>query len=269
MSASPDRTASHRTNPHRTASHGTRTALVTGANKGIGRAIAEGLAERGMTVLIGARDPGLGEKAAASLREAGHDARAVALDVTDPAAVEAAARAIAASPGRLDVLVNNAGISGGALHLPDEADMDAVRRVFDTNLFGVMRVTNAMLPLLRRAPAARIVNISSGTSSMAAMTDPGHYFWDVPGSAAYPASKAALNMLTIQYAKRLRPEGILVNAAAPGACATDFAADFTRTSGRTITRTAVQGAAVAIRLATLDVDGPTGGFFDDDGPVPW
>ncbi|WP_141575313.1 SDR family NAD(P)-dependent oxidoreductase [Actinomadura sp. WMMA1423] len=247
----------------------TKTALVTGANKGIGHAVAEGLAARGMTVLIGSRDPDPGEKAAASLREAGHDARAVALDVTDPAAVEAAARAIAASPGRLDVLVNNAGISGGALHLPDEADMDVVRRVFDTNLFGVIRVTNAMLPLLRRAPAARIVNVSSGTASMAAMTDPGHYFWEVPSSAAYPASKAALNMLTIQYAKRLRDTGILVNAAAPGACATDFTAEFTRATGRTTTRTAAQGAAIAIRLATLEGDGPTGGFFDDDGPVPW
>ncbi|WP_433461309.1 SDR family oxidoreductase [Spirillospora sp. CA-128828] len=247
----------------------TTTALVTGANKGIGYAVAAGLAARGMTVLIGARDAGLGEKAAASLRDAGHDARAVPLDVTDPAAVRDAARHVAAATGRLDVLVNNAGISGGAGHLPDEADMDVVHRVFDTNLYGVIRVTNAMLPLLRRAPAGRIVNVSSGTSSMAAMTDPGHYFWDTPASAAYPASKAALNMLTIQYAKRLRDTGILVNAAAPGACATDFVLDFTRLTGRTIERTAEQGAAVAIRLATLGEDGPTGGFFDDDGPVPW
>ncbi|MEU8120639.1 SDR family NAD(P)-dependent oxidoreductase [Spirillospora sp. NPDC049024] len=252
-----------------TPEHTTETALVTGANKGIGYAVAEGLAARGMTVLIGSRDPERGEKAAASLREAGHDARAVVLDVTDQATVEAAARAIAASPGRLDVLVNNAGISGGALHFPDEADLEVVRRVFDTNLFGVIRVTNAMLPLLRLAPAARIVNISSGTSSMAAMTDPDHYFWDMPGSAAYPASKAALNMLTIQYAKRLRGSRILVNAAAPGACATDFTVEFTRATGRTTTRTAAQGAAVAIKLATLDGDGPTGGFFDDDGPVAW
>ncbi|TDD76741.1 SDR family oxidoreductase [Actinomadura darangshiensis] len=247
----------------------TTTALVTGANKGIGYAVAEGLAEQGMTVLIGARDPGLGEKAAAALRDAGHDARAVVIDVTDPATVEAAARAIGASPGRLDVLVNNAGISGGALHFPDEADMDVVQRVFDTNLFGVMRVTNAMLPLLRESPAGRIVNMSSGTSSMAAMTDPAHYFWNTEASAAYPASKAALNMLTIQYAKRLRDTPILVNAAAPGACATDFTLDFTRATGRKTDRTAGQGAAIAVRLATLDPGGPTGGFFHDDGPVPW
>ncbi|NKZ08886.1 SDR family oxidoreductase [Actinomadura latina] len=247
----------------------TVTALVTGANKGIGYAIAQGLAGRGMTVLLGARDPALGEKAAASLRDAGHDVRAVALDVTDAASVEAAAGQVTARTGRLDVLVNNAGISGGARHLPDEADLDVVRQVFDTNLFGVIRVTNAMLPLLRRAPAGRIVNISSGTSSMAAMTDPGHYFWDTAAAAAYPASKAALNMLTIQYAKRLRDTGILVNAAAPGGCATDFTAEFARLSGRVVERTAEQGAAIAIRLATLDGGGPTGGFFDDDGPVPW
>ncbi|QKW36372.1 SDR family oxidoreductase [Actinomadura sp. NAK00032] len=247
----------------------TKTALVTGANKGIGNAIARGLAERGMTVLLGARDPGLGEKAAAELRGAGHDARAVALDVTDDASVRAAAAAVAAATGRLDVLVNNAGISGGARHLPDEADLDVVRRVFDTNLFGVIRVTNAMLPLLRRAPAGRIVNVSSGTASMAAMTDPGHYFRDTPASAAYPASKAALNMLTIQYAKRLRGTPILVNAAAPGACATDFTAEFVRAHGRVVERTAEQGAAIAVRLAVLEDGGPTGGFFHDDGPVPW
>jgi NAD(P)-dependent dehydrogenase (short-subunit alcohol dehydrogenase family) len=247
----------------------TTTALVTGANKGIGYAIAQGLAGRGLAVLIGARDPGLGEKAAASLREAGHDARAVTLDVTDAASAAAAAEQVAAAAGRLDVLVNNAGISGGPVNPPDTADLDVVRRVFDTNLFGVIRVTNAMLPLLRRAPAGRIVNISSGTSSMTAMTDPGHYFWNSAASAAYPASKAALNMLTIQYAKQLRDTPILVNAAAPGACATDFTAEFTRVTGRTTDRTAEQGAAIAVRLATLEEGGPTGGFFDDDGPVPW
>jgi NAD(P)-dependent dehydrogenase (short-subunit alcohol dehydrogenase family) len=247
----------------------TTTALVTGANKGIGYAIAEGLAGRGMTVLIGARDPGLGDKAAAALRDAGHDARAVVLDVTDPASVAAAAGRIAAATGRLDVLVNNAGISGGAGHLPGEADLDAVHRVFDTNVYGVIRVTDALLPLLRESASGRIVNISSGTASMADMTDPGHYFWNTMASVAYPASKAALNMLTVQYAKQLRDTPILVNAAAPGACATDFTVDFTRLTGRTTDRTAEQGAAVAIRLATLDEGGPTGGFFHDDGPVPW
>jgi NAD(P)-dependent dehydrogenase (short-subunit alcohol dehydrogenase family) len=245
-----------------------KVALVTGANKGIGHAIAEGLAARGMTVLLAARNPGLGEKAAAVLRDAGHDVRFVRLDVTDDASVRAAAETVTASPGRLDVLVNNAGISGGPGDRPAEADLDHVRRVFDTNVFGVMRVTNALLPLLRRAPAARIVNVSSGTGSLTHMTDPDHYFWNLGAVASYPQSKAALNMLTVQYAKQLRDTGILVNAVAPGPCATDFALEHIR-AGRTITRTAEEGAAIAIRMATLPGDGPTGGFFDDDGPVPW
>ncbi|KAB2362913.1 SDR family oxidoreductase [Actinomadura montaniterrae] len=245
-----------------------KVALVTGANKGIGRAIAEGLAARGMTVLLAARDPDLGGKAAADLRDAGYDVRFVLLDVTDDASVRAAADTVAASPGRLDVLVNNAGISGGVRDLPSEADLDRTRQVFETNLFGVMRVTNALLPLLRRSPAARIVNVSSGTGSLAHMTDPDHYFWNLGAVASYPQSKAALNMLTVQYAKELRDTGVLVNAVAPGACATDFATEHIR-AGRTITRTAEQGAAIAIRMATLPDGGPTGGFFDDDGPVPW
>jgi NAD(P)-dependent dehydrogenase (short-subunit alcohol dehydrogenase family) len=245
-----------------------KIALVTGANKGIGRAVAEGLAARGMTVLLAARNPDLGEKAAAELRDAGHDVRFVRLDVTDDASVRAAAAAVTASPGRLDVLVNNAGISEGPNDPPSEADLDHVRRVFDTNLFGVMRVTNALLPLLRRSPAARIVNVSSGTGSLTHMTDPDHYFWNLGAVASYPQSKSALNMLTVQYAKELRDTGILVNAVAPGACATDFALEHIR-AGRTITRTAEQGAAIAIRMATLPDGGPTGGFFDDDGPVPW
>ncbi|ETK33689.1 hypothetical protein MPTA5024_23350 [Microbispora sp. ATCC PTA-5024] len=137
--------------------------------------------------------------------------------------------------------------------------------VFETNVFGVIRVTDAMLPLLRRSAAGRVVNVSSGTGSMGWMTDPGHYFQERPASVAYPPSKSALNALTIQYAKELRRHGILVNAAAPGPCDTDFARDM----GLRLPRTAAQGAAVAVRLATLGPDGPTGGFFDDDGPVPW
>ncbi len=221
-----------------------------------------------MTVLIGARDPGLGEKAAASLRDVGHDARAVTLDVTDPASVTAAAQQVTEQTGRLDVLVNNAGISGGPVNPPDEADLDVVRRVFDTNLFGVIRVTNAMLPLLRQAPGADRQHLQrhllDGRDDRSRPL-----LWNTAASAAYPASKAALNMLTIQYAKQLRDTPILVNAAAPGACATDFTAEFTRVTGRTTDRTAEQGAAIAIRLATLDESSPTGGFFDDDGPVPW
>lgn len=240
-------------------------ALVTGANKGIGFRIAERLAGHGMTVLVGARDLRRGADAAVSLRGAGHDARPVALDVTDAASVRAAARHVADTCGRLDVLVNNAGIHGGADLPPGGADLDAVHRVFDTNVYGVIRVTDAMLPLLEKSPAGRIVNVSSGVGSLGDMTDPAHYMSAMPPHAAYPVSKAALNMLTVQYAKLLRPAGILVNAAVPGACATDFTAGL----GLPITRTAAEGAAIAVRLATLDGDGPTGGLFDDAGAVRW
>ncbi|MQA78946.1 MAG: SDR family NAD(P)-dependent oxidoreductase [Streptosporangiales bacterium] len=243
-----------------------RTALVTGANKGIGHEIARRLATLGMTVFLGSRDPVRGAEAAAALRAAGHDVRPVTLDVTDRAIVDAAAAHLAGTVDRLDVLVNNAGVAGGSGALaPSTAVPDEVVDVFATNVFGVLAVTNAMLPLLRRSAAARIVNVSSDVGSIGQMTDPDHYLSRMPASAGYAVSKTALNALTVQYAKDLRAEGILVNAAAPGACLTDF----TRHLGLPLTRTAADGAAIAVRLATLGADGTTGGFFDDDGPVPW
>jgi NAD(P)-dependent dehydrogenase (short-subunit alcohol dehydrogenase family) len=240
-------------------------ALVTGANKGIGFEIARQLASAGMTVLLAARDLQRRDQAAAALRSEGLDVRPVTLDVTGPASVQAAAQQVGADFGRLDVLVNNAGIAGSGAGRPGTADLDAVRAVFETNVFGVMRVTNAMLPWLKRSAAGRIVNVSSGVGSMGYMTNPDHYMSRLRAVAAYPASKAALNALTVQYAKELRPLGILVNATAPGACATDF----TKNLGMAISRTAADGAAIAVKLATLGPDGPAGGFFDDDGPVPW
>lgn len=241
-------------------------ALVTGANKGIGRAIAERLAGLGMTVLLGARDASRGQHAAAALRAAGGDAHPIVLDVTDPAAVQMAAAWIMRRFGRLDVLINNAGIPGGhGGQTPGAVDLEAVRAVFETNVFGVIMVTDAMLALLRQSPAARIVNVSSGTGSLQHMTDPAHHMSKLPARAAYPVSKTALNSLTIQYAKALAADHILVNAVAPGACATDF----TKALPYPVTRTAAQGAEIAVRLATTGPDGPTGGFFDDDGPVPW
>jgi len=240
-------------------------ALVTGSNKGIGLEIVRQLAGRGMTVFLAARDPGRRDRAVATLLSEGLDVRPVTLDVTGPATIQAAAAHVGAEFGRLDVLVNNAGVSGTGTGSPSSADLDSVQAVFDTNVFGVLRVTNAMLPLLRRSAAARIVNVSSGVGSMTYMTDPDHYMSRLPAVAAYPASKAALNALTVQYAKELRADGIPVNAVAPGACATDF----TRNLGMTITRTAADGAAIAVKLATAGPDGPTGGFFDDAGAVPW
>ncbi len=239
-----------------------RIALVTGANKGIGRSVAEGLAESGITVLVGARDPERGAAAAAKIE----GASAIRLDVTDPAGVAAAAEAIGARFGRLDILVNNAGIGGDrTAQAPGTARLDGIREVFETNLFGVVTVTEAMLPLLRRSAGARIVNVSSGTSSMAWMTDSTHYLSRMPASLGYPVSKAALNMLTVQYAKALAGDGILVNAIAPGACDTDFAKGLPFQ----LSRTAAEGAAVVVRLALLGRECPSGGFFDDGGKVPW
>ncbi|MDT0412941.1 MULTISPECIES: SDR family oxidoreductase [unclassified Streptomyces] len=238
-------------------SESTKTALVTGANKGIGLAIARGLADLGFTVAVGARDEARGAAAAESLRAEGARAFAVALDVTSEESVAAAARTVAEEAGRLDVLVNNAGISGSTedgAQDPTTLDLDVVRTVLDTNVFGVVRVTNALLPLLRRAPSPRIVNVSSTMGSLSLRTG--------PVLAAYAPSKTMLNALTTQYARRLADTPVLVNACCPGWVATDF-------TGHEPDRTPQEGAAIALRLATLPDDGPRGGFFDDGGVVPW
>lgn len=240
-------------------------ALVTGGNRGIGFAIATELGRLGMTVAVGSRDLGQGEEAAAGLRAKGIDAHAVRLDVTDPGHPAAVAVWIEAAYGHLDVLVNNAGISGPReSQIPGSTSLDTLRAVFATNVFGAVAVTEAVLPLLRRSRRGRIVNISSGLGSMARMTDPRDYFAGLPAYLGYPPSKSALNHVTVQYAKHLAADGILVNAADPGACATDFTAGLPG-----VTRTAVDGARVAVRLATLEDGGPSGGYFNDAGRVPW
>lgn len=235
----------------------TKIALVTGANKGIGYQIAAQLAGLGMTVLLAARDRVRREEAAARL-----GVHPIALDVTDPATIAAAAAEVERRFGRLDVLVNNAAITGPWEQAPSTVDLDVVRAVFETNVFGVMAVTNALLPLLAKSPAARVVNVSSGVGSVTLLTDPAHGLTDLPAAAAYPTSKAALNAVTAQYARELAPRGILVNAVDPGYCATDL-------NGHRGHRTPAQGAAVAVRLAALGPDGPTGGFHGEDGPLPW
>ncbi|MCK2220927.1 SDR family oxidoreductase [Actinomadura sp. ATCC 31491] len=237
------------------------TALVTGANKGIGYEVAARLAELGMTVLLGSRDRERGERAAEKLRAAGGDVRCVVLDVTDPGSIERVAAALT----RLDVLVNNAGVAGPIGLEPSRTPARALREVLETNVVGVLMVTNAMLPLLRRSPAPRIVNVSSGVGSLAHHTDPGHYMAALAPSATYPVSKTALNQLTVQYAKELRGSGVLVNAVAPGPCATDLTKDLPFP----VTRTAAEGAEIVVRMATLPPDGPTGGFYAESGPMPW
>ena len=235
-------------------------ALVTGANKGIGYEIAVGLAALGWRVGVGARDEQRREAAVAKLRAAGADVFGVPLDVTDDASVTAAAALIEELGGRLDVLVNNAGITGGAPQTPTTVDPATVLAAVETNVIGVIRVTNAMLPLLRRSASPRIVNMSSSVGSLTLQTTPGAEIG--PISAAYSPSKSFLNAVTVQYAKELQDTNILINAACPGYTATDLNAFHG-------VRTPEQGAAIAVRLATLPDDGPTGGFFDDAGVVPW
>lgn len=234
-------------------------ALVTGANKGIGYETAAGLGRRGWSVGVGARDEQRREGAVAALRAEGIDAFAVPLDVTDDDSVAAAA-ALLRERGRLDALVNNAAITGGPLKPPTETVLATVRTVLDTNVLGVVRVTNAMLPLLRLSRAARIVNMSSSVGSLTLQSNPEVDLGVM--DIAYGASKTLLNAVTVQYAKELRDAGILVNAACPGYVSTEL-------NGFSGFRTPTQGAAIAIHLATLDSEGPSGGLFNDDGAVPW
>ena len=240
----------------------TRTALVTGANKGIGFEIAAGLGALGYAVGVGARDEARRDEAVARLRDAGADAFGVPLDVTDDRSVTAAAALLEERVGHLDALVNNAGITGGAAQQPTTADLDVIRTVVETNVLGVIRVTNAMLPLLRRSPAPRIVNVSSGVGSLTRQSGPGGATTTGPIAVAYAPSKTFLNAVMLQYVKELADTDILINAACPGFVATDL-------NGFRGVRTPQEGAATAIRLATLPDGGPTGGFFEDAGVVPW
>lgn len=242
-------------------------ALVTGGNKGIGREIAAQLAQLGHTVIIGARSLERGEQAAAELRAAGGPSTAitaVALDVTDPTSVAAAAYKVTADHGYVDALINNAGISHQpgadfAGQLPRTADVDHVRYVFETNVFGVITVTSAFLPLLRRSDSPRIVNVSSSAGSLAAISDFGN---TDPIALGYVPSKTALTAVTMMYARDLASEHILVNAVCPGFVATDL-------NGHRGLLTPAEGARSAVAMATIPADGPTGTFTDVDGPVAW
>ena len=238
-----------------------KIALVTGANKGIGLEIARQLGQAGFTVFLGARNAALGEAAAAKLRANSLDVRCVELDLGNASTIAAAAKTIEALGGRLDVLVNNAGIADGADGPPSTANIDAVRRVMETNFVGTLAVTQAMLPLLKTAPAARIVNLSSGLGSLQWNSDPNWAFAPYK-LLGYNASKAALNMLTVQLAYELRDTPIKVNSANPGYTATDM-------NGHQGNQTIEEGAAESMRLALLPADGPTGGFFETGAVDPW
>jgi NAD(P)-dependent dehydrogenase (short-subunit alcohol dehydrogenase family) len=238
-----------------------KIALVTGANNGIGFEVARQLAASRCTVLLGARNKALGEEAAAELKHEGGDAHYVAIDLDDPPTTAIAAKNIDADFGHLDVLVNNAGIVGQGDGLPSSSSLDAIERAFRVNFLGSVAVTQAMLTLLRRAPSANIVNVSSGLGSLTKSGDPA---WTHAGAKylGYAASKAALNMLTVQLAYELRGTRIKVNSVDPGYTATDL-------NHHRGTQSIPEGASEIIRLALLPDDGPTGTFSNAQGMLPW
>ena len=239
----------------------TKIALVTGANKGIGKEIARQLGEAGFTVLAGSRDVQRGELAVKELVAEGLDVVGIQLEVTDAASVRAAAGRVEAEYGRLDVLVNNAAIIPAGDDAVSRIQADVLRSAFETNVLGLVGVTQAFLPLLRTAEAARIVNLSTSLASFEQVGDPESRMSTVL-TLGYNASKAAVNMVTVMLANELRSTGILVNGADPGNCATDM-------GGWTAARTPAQGAAVAVELATLNADGPTGRVYAEEGQLAW
>jgi NAD(P)-dependent dehydrogenase (short-subunit alcohol dehydrogenase family) len=246
-------------------------ALVTGANQGIGLQIAKDLVSHGFTVLVGSRNL---EKGRAAAKSIGADAHAVQLDVTDHESVAAAAAHIRKEFGRLDVLIQNAAISNTNIKpgqsvdeyskttRPSVVSLDEMRAVWDTNVFGVLAVYQAMLPLLRATPGARIVNVSSGVGSLTATSEPAYPFRAIFGPV-YPASKTALNALTVAMALELEPDGIKVNAVSPGYTKTNL-------NGYSGTETVEQGAREAVRVALLGPKGPTGQFTRwENQTIPW
>jgi NAD(P)-dependent dehydrogenase (short-subunit alcohol dehydrogenase family) len=239
----------------------TKIALVTGANKGIGFEIARQLGRAGCTVMLGARNPELGRKAVARLSGENLDAYLIAIDVDQEKSIQDAARTIAREFGHLDILVNNAGIADREDGPPSTTKPEAVERTLRTNFLGALSVAQAMLPLLRKSSAGRIVNVSSGLGSLDRIGDPNWEFGNYR-YLGYSASKAALNMLTVQLARELWQTGIKVNSVDPGYTATDL----NQHRGH---QTVEQGAAEPVRLALLSADGPTGGFFSNAGRVSW
>jgi len=228
-----------------------RVALVSGGNRGIGREVARQLAARDYAVVIGSRDLAKGEEVA---RELGENVTARQLDVTDEESIVHCVASIAEDPGRLDVLVNNAGVTGGGWSTSAlDVDLDEVRKTLETNLFGAWRLTEEVLPLMRKNRYGRIVNISSGMGQLSDMG--GH-------SPAYRVSKTGLNVLTRMLTAELSDENILVNSVCPGWVRTDMGTQAAR-------RSVEEGADTPVWLATLPDDGPRGGFFRDREPIPW
>ncbi|QWA13566.1 SDR family oxidoreductase [Sodalis ligni] len=238
-----------------------RVALVTGANKGIGYEIARQLAQAGVSVLLGARDTGRGESSANELASLGLGVSFIKIDICDGESIAAAAAKIDAEHGRLDILVNNAGIADYTDGAPGVAALDAVRRELETNFIGALAVTQAMLPLLRRSDAGRIVNMSSSLGSLTLNGDPSWPFYDVK-LIGYNASKAALNMLTVQLNAELRDTRITAVSVCPGLVNTDL-------SGHRGDRTPAEAAAFVAGLARLTEHDALGAYQSEEGTVPW
>ncbi|WP_263368428.1 SDR family oxidoreductase [Edaphobacter bradus] len=240
-----------------------KVALISGANKGIGFETARQLGKQGITVILGARDLAKGEAAAATLKKEGIDTRAIKLDVVNPADVKAVAEKIEKEFGRLDILVNNAGIALESFFGNSTLDTseEALRKTFDTNFFAVVAVTKAMLPLLRKSEAGRIVNVSSILGSLSLQATEGSPIYEAK-IFSYNASKAALNAYTIHLAHALKGTKIKVNSAHPGWVKTDMGTDAAPME-------IVDGAKTEVELATLPADGPTGGYFHLGEAISW
>ena len=240
-----------------------KIALITGANKGIGLETARQLGKQDVTVLVGARGAGKGKAAVQKLRKEGIDAHAIEIDVTDPASIKSAADQVERDFGRLDILINNAGVMlDDKEKKPSEQSLDVWRKTFDANLFGLILTTQAFLPLLRRSEAGRIVNLSSILGSITYHAQPGSPIYESKSYAAYNVSKSAVNAYTVQLAYELKETNIKVNAAHPGWVKTDM-------GGAGATMELEDGAKTSVELATLGADGPNGAYVHMGESLPW
>jgi NAD(P)-dependent dehydrogenase (short-subunit alcohol dehydrogenase family) len=243
--------------------NGKKIALITGANKGLGFEMARQLGQAGVRVVLAARDPQKGEAAAAKLRGEGLDAQFLKLDVTDKRDRAAAFAFLEEKFGRLDILINNAGVSAEPLGTGKVSTTteDAIHRTFDTNFFAPVALTRALLPLLQKSDAGRIVNMSSILGSQTLQADPASPIYNFK-SLSYDASKTALNSFTIHLAHELKDTKIKVNSAHPGWVKTDMGTDAAPME-------IPEGAKTGVALALVGDDGPTGGFFHLGKPLPW
>ncbi len=237
-----------------------QTVLITGANKGIGYETARQLGKQGYFVFLGARNEEKGQEAARRLNEEGIEAETVEIDVSDPSSIAAAAETVASRTSSLDVLINNAGISVGG-NVPSGQSMEEIRKVYEVNVFGPIQTIQALLPLLKKAPLGRIVNVSSGLGSLTFNSDPSHEHYPV-NPLAYNSSKTALNAVTVMFAKEFAGTPLKINAVDPGYTATDM-------NGNNGSRSVEYSAGTVAKLALIGADGPSGRFFDENGEIPW